>query len=297
MKIVALLGVKDEVEVIGATINQLRSIGVDLIIAYDDGSTDGTLDVLEALKSKDHVWVVNVERAEPWKEAITETWRLAWARKANADWVLFSDADEFWIPATGSLRDCCSLANTDILTVDRFNVPLTRRRPLVPDELSPSSYGDLLLCVKTIPDFHLYIEQHPETPWILGASIAPKVLARRDVIGRVGAGGHAVEPIGDRPWRRARPADLLIAHLPFTTYERFERKVRNIGEVIRVCPEFFSGYVAWHWRRWASMLKAGRLREEFEHQMFSDRLLSDLLDAGVIRTASAIFAQAEVRPG
>jgi hypothetical protein len=295
MKIVALLSVKDEVEVISASINQLRSIGVDLIIAYDDGSRDGTLDVLEALTTnKNDLWVVHVDRVG--REAVTESWRLTWARRADADWVLFSDADELWIPATGSLRDCCSLANTDILTVDRFNVPLTQRGPLVPDELSPSSYEDLLLCVGKIPDFHLSIEQHPDTPWILGAPIGPKVLARRDVIGTVATGGHSVEAIGDRPPRRARPPDLLIAHLPFTTFERFERKVTNITEMVRATPEFFSGYVAWHWWRWASILEAGHLREEFERQVFSDQLLSDLLNAGVIRAASAIFERAEVRP-
>jgi glycosyltransferase involved in cell wall biosynthesis len=289
MKIVALLGVKDEVELIGASINHLRSIGVDLIVAYDDGSTDGTLEVLEALKTKDDLWVVHVDRVEPWSQAITETYRLEWARKTNADWFLFLDADEFWIPASGSLRDCHSLESSDILTVDRFNVPLTRRGPLVPDEFSPSHYQDLFLCVKTIPYFHLYIEQHSDVPWILGQPIVPKVLARAEVIGTVSAGGHFVEPAGDRPVRRAKPADLLIAHVPFTTFESFERKVTNIGRVIRVSPHFFSGYVAWHWKRWASMLEAGHLREEFERQVLDEQTLASLLEAGVIRPASAIF--------
>jgi glycosyltransferase involved in cell wall biosynthesis len=289
MKVVALLGVKDEVELIGASINHLRSIGVDLIIAYDDGSTDGTLEVLEALKTNDDLWIVHVDRVEPWKDAITETWRLAWARKANADWILFLDADEFWIPATGSLRDCCSLENADILTVDRFNVPLTRRGPLVPGEFSPSHYKDLFLFVETIPDFHLYIQQHPEVPWIIGQPIVPKVLARADAIGTVSAGGHFVEPAADRLVQRTKPRDLLIAHVPFTTFARFERKVTNLGRVIRVSPDFFSGYVAWHWKRWASMLEIGHLREEFERQMLDEHLVASLLKAGVIRTAAAIF--------
>jgi glycosyltransferase involved in cell wall biosynthesis len=288
MKIVALLGVKDEVELIGASINHLRSIGVDLIIAYDDGSTDGTLEVLEALKTKDDLWVVHVDRVEPWSQAITETYRLEWARKTNADWFLFLDADEFWIPATGSLRDC-SLEKADILTVDRFNVPLTQRGPLVPGEFSPAHYKDLFLCVETIPDFHLYIEQHPGAPWILGQPIVPKVLARANVIDTVSAGGHFVESVGDSPVRRTRPSDLVIAHVPFTTFERFERKVINIGEVIRVSPDFFNGYVAWHWKRWSSMLETGHLREEFNRQVLDEHLFASLLESGVIRTAAAIF--------
>ena len=46
MKFAALLGVKDEVELIGACVAQLRNIGVDQIIVSDYGSTDGTLDIL-----------------------------------------------------------------------------------------------------------------------------------------------------------------------------------------------------------------------------------------------------------
>ena len=289
MKIVALLGVKDDVELIGASINHLRSIGVDLIIAYDDGSADGTLEVLEALKTKDDLWVVNVDRVEPWGQALTETYRLEWARKTNADWFLFLDADEFWIPASGSLKNCRSLGSADILTVDRFNVPLTRRRPLAPEEFSPSHYQDLFLCVETIPNFHLYIQQNPEVPWILGQPIAPKVLARADVIATVSPGGHFVDPSGDRPVRRTNPPDLLVAHVPFTTFESFERKVTNIGKVIREFPHFFAGYVAWHWKRWSSMLETGHLREEFERQVLDEQVLASLLEAGVIRTASAIF--------
>lgn len=291
MKIVALLGVKDEVELIRTSINHLWSIGVDLIIAFDDGSTDGTVEVLESLKTKDDLWLVHVDREEPWREAITEAWRLAFARRAQADWILFLDADEFWIPATGSLRDCASLDNSDILTVDRFNVPLTRRGALMPVELSPSSYEELFLCTETIPDFHLYIEQHPKVPWILGQPIVPKVMARASVISTVSAGGHFVEPVGDRPPRRAQPSDLLIAHVPFTSFARFERKARNMVSIIQQCPDFFSGYVGWHQQRWASMFESGKLREEFERQVFGEALMNNLLEAGVVRSASVLFDQ------
>src|SRR5687768_15882601 len=49
----AVLGVKDEVELIGACVDRLRRIGVERIRVLDAGSTDGTLDVLASLAGPD----------------------------------------------------------------------------------------------------------------------------------------------------------------------------------------------------------------------------------------------------
>ena len=283
------MGVKDDVELIDACIRHLWSIGVDLVIAYDDGSTDGTLDILNSLKSEEHLWVVNVENLRPRRPHLTETWRLEYSRKANPDWVFFLDVDEFWVPATGSLRDCCNRDDVDVLTVDRFNVALTEKGAIAPEALTPSRYDELLLCIETIPDFRLYLEQHPEVPWVLGNPIIPKVLARPDLISTVGAGGHLVESRGGTELRHAKALDVFIAHFPFTTFDRFERKVSNITGIIQEFPEFFFGYVAWHWTRWASMFESGQLREEFERQVFSERLVKQMMDAGVISTAAQIL--------
>jgi hypothetical protein len=56
-----------------------------------------------------------------------------------------------------------------------------------------------------------------------------------------------------------------------------------------VSPNFFSGYVAWHWKRWSLLLETGHLREEFERQVLDEELVASLFKAGVIRTAAAIF--------
>jgi hypothetical protein len=110
--------------------------------------------------------------------------------------------------------------------VDRFNVPVTRRGPFERSALSPSSYDELLLCVRTIPDFRGSLEQHSQVPWILGAPIMPKVLARADGISAVSAGGHSVEQAGNQ-LRHLKPPDVLIAHVPFSTFERFRTKSRQ----------------------------------------------------------------------
>ncbi len=51
-RIVALFGVRDEIELVRASIDHLWSIGVELTIAFDGGSTDGTREVLDALQAR-----------------------------------------------------------------------------------------------------------------------------------------------------------------------------------------------------------------------------------------------------
>ena len=59
--------------------------------------------------------------------------------------MLFVDADEFWLPASGSLHDLRDLADADVLTVRRYNVALGPDGPLIPPELPTSAYEDALL--------------------------------------------------------------------------------------------------------------------------------------------------------
>lgn len=65
MRIAANLGVKDEVELIERSVAHLRAIGVDLIIACDLGSTDGTLEISREASVRSRFLVVHHERSDP----------------------------------------------------------------------------------------------------------------------------------------------------------------------------------------------------------------------------------------
>ena len=113
-RIAAYLGVKDEAELIEATIAHLRAISVDHIVACDMGSTDGTWELLERYRSKDDFWLVQLDDHEP---GYFENWDRTVAdqvKQTGADWAIFLDADEYWIPASGSLKACAALGTADI---------------------------------------------------------------------------------------------------------------------------------------------------------------------------------------
>ena len=127
VRFVAMFGTRDDVELITAAIAHLRRIGVDLIVIYDAGSVDGTLDVIAKEEAKGDVWLFHVPPGLAPVPLRTEK-AIALARSVRAEWVLFLDPDEFVLPSTGSLSDLPELAENDILTIERFDVAVSRGR-------------------------------------------------------------------------------------------------------------------------------------------------------------------------
>src|SRR5690242_5453423 len=106
-KLVMALKVRDEEDVLEQNLRYHRAQGVDFFVVTDNASTDGTPEILDRwvraglaavihepgddLAANGHKWVTRMAR-----EAATEH---------GADWVVHGDADEFWWPLEGSLKD------------------------------------------------------------------------------------------------------------------------------------------------------------------------------------------------
>lgn len=285
MRVAAHLGVLDEVELIPRTIAHLRQIGVDHIMVLDLGSTDGTLDVLRSHTGPD-LELVCMGKLDVWDEGDPTTERMI--KGAPADWIIFLDADEFWIPKTGSLKECAVLDDADVIQVDRFNVPLGRGQALFPESLAPSRYDDLMLYVEPPPSYREQLKTS-EVAFISGVP-GPKVMARRDRIGSLIPGMHEIAGAEGQALRRRRAEDVVIAHLPFTTYSRFSRKVENVRQTMANHPDYFVEDIGWHWRRWVEQADRGHLFQEFRRQVVDADLLSELRGKGAIRSAAELFA-------
>jgi glycosyltransferase involved in cell wall biosynthesis len=291
MKIAAVVGVKDEARLIGMTLTHLRAIGVDVVIASDTQSTDGTAEILDRYASED--WFSSFQITQ---DTSHEEWAhecLERAGQARVDWVMFIDADEFPIPQSGSLRNCASLAETDIVSLARFNVVLTDGGPALPDPPTPDLYPDLLMVTKPVDDFWSRVDGEPDLSWML-CRIAPRVIARPQCIAEVMLGGHDVVPSAGRLPRRAWANDLIVAHVPFSTPERFRTKVANIREAEAARPDHFPAGSALHWKRWVALAESGRLDEEFDRMVFGRQALSDLRQRGLVQSAAEVFDNAAV---
>jgi Glycosyl transferase family 2 len=105
MKVVMTVLARDEADIIDAQLSFHLNAGVDFVIATDNRSQDGTTDVLESHARSGHLHLIR-EEGEYLQQAewVTRMARLA-ASDFGADWVIHSDADEFWWPRGESLKE------------------------------------------------------------------------------------------------------------------------------------------------------------------------------------------------
>jgi hypothetical protein len=95
--------VKDEADVIGHTVDHLFSEGVDGVIVADNGSTDGTRDLLAARKTQGAALEI-VDDPELGYYQAEKMSRLAErAHRLGAEWVIPFDADELWWSWSGTV--------------------------------------------------------------------------------------------------------------------------------------------------------------------------------------------------
>ena len=120
MTLVMTLLARDEVDVVDAWLAFHLNAGVDVVIATDNRSQDGTTEVLEEYERSGQVHLIRESgedlRQDEW---VTRMARLA-ATQFGADWVINSDADEFWWPRGASLSEVLAAVPPRYGTVGAF---------------------------------------------------------------------------------------------------------------------------------------------------------------------------------
>ncbi len=105
MRIVMTLMVRDEIDIIERQLDFHLAAGVDFFVVTDHESADGTSEILERYARRGLLHRIPVvSPAKRQAEWVTRMARMA-AGDFDADWVINSDADEFWWPWGGDLKD------------------------------------------------------------------------------------------------------------------------------------------------------------------------------------------------
>ncbi|HEY7346638.1 MAG TPA: glycosyltransferase family 2 protein, partial [Gaiella sp.] len=120
MTLVMTLLARDEIDVVDSWLAFHLNAGVDMVVATDNRSQDGTTEVLEEYARSGQVHLIR----EPGEDLRQNEWVTRMARLAatdyGADWVINSDADEFWWPRGASLAEVLAAVPPRYGTVGAF---------------------------------------------------------------------------------------------------------------------------------------------------------------------------------
>jgi hypothetical protein len=133
VKVVLTLLARDEADVVAWQLRHHFGLGVDFVLATDHRSVDGTSEILRRFEAEGRLRYLRDE-AEMISQAETMTHmaRLA-ATEHGADWVVPSDADQFWWPRRASLHEILEAVPPSVGAVRGFIRTFTPR----PDDDRP----------------------------------------------------------------------------------------------------------------------------------------------------------------
>jgi hypothetical protein len=208
MKLVMTLLARDEADVIDEWLAFHLNAGADFVVATDNRSVDGTTDVLERHEREGHLHLIR-ESGEDLRqnEWVTRMARVA-ATDFGADWVINSDADEFWWPRGASLRDVLEAIPPRYGTVSAF------LRVFVPRPDSPQSVFERM----TVRFSALAPINDPASLY----KPIRKVIHRAHPEIQVTRGNHALVDSPFAPLRGWFPIEVF--HFPLRSLAQCERK-------------------------------------------------------------------------
>jgi glycosyl transferase family 2 len=210
MKLVMTLLVRDEADIVSSNIDFHLNQGVDFIIATDNLSVDGTTDILRAYERRGVLHYIY----QPDDDHSQYRWVTAMARLAftelGADWVVNNDADEFWCPEYGDLKQVLNdvAPSCDALAAARVNF-LPR----------PMAEGDFFA--------DAMIVRERQSLNALGDPLPGKICHRGFADIEVEEGNHSIRRNGDA--LVAEPGPITVLHFPMRTYRQFSNKIIKGG--------------------------------------------------------------------
>ncbi|MGV1035871.1 MAG: glycosyltransferase family 2 protein [Candidatus Nanopelagicales bacterium] len=223
MKVVMTMMVRDEADIIAAMIEHHLAQGVDLIIATDNASVDGTTEILASYEEAGVLELHHdpVHRKQQ-HAVVTNMARRAFADH-GADWVLNADADEFWFATDRLIRLVDALAKLPA-EADAVTVPVVNL--VGAPAYSGSGVGRLMWrdqrSIEELLTVGLFA--HPTSDTFHRG--------REDVT--VAQGNHFV--IANESIQIDSEA-IEVLHLPWRSYEQLERKVVNAGQAYAANPD------------------------------------------------------------
>jgi hypothetical protein len=263
MKLVVTVLARDEADLIDAQIAFHLNAGADFVIATDNNSRDETTAILEAYAREGCLHLLR-EPSEGLRQGewVTRMARLA-SSEFGADWVINTDADEFWWPRGGSLKDV--LANVPA----RFGVIHAFWRCFVPRPDDDAFFADRMTVRLT--------QQAPINDPSSVYRPVTKVLHRADPDVVVGRGNHGLVGSPLRPLTTWHPIEVL--HFPLRSRAQWLHKVKLQGDAFtKHIERAGTGY---HLSAYGA-LQGGRIDDQYRSLLVDEDAAEQGLKEGVL---------------
>lgn len=256
--IAMLMVVRDEADIIAQTLNFHLHFGIEHFVITDNGSKDGTRDILADFQRRLGTSMVIIDDPEPvhnQSERVNRMIKIA-KRGFRPRWIISSDADEFWYPVSG-----------------RYDTELDGRK-------------NILTCY-----WHNFLPR-PNTAWQDFTDIGEmpgyharmgKLFCLATGLRGMYTGNHDSRSI---PRIAARSENIRVYHYPVRTYEQFERKVVQGHRATLKASYSTEESSIWHWKEYYQSWERGQLRQVYEglasrNRISSDKTMAELFSNGL----------------
>jgi hypothetical protein len=261
MKLILTLLARDEEDIIRENILFHLNHGVDFIIATNNDSVDGTADIFNEFEKQGvlkSIYEPGNDHSQ-WRW-VTKMARLA-AEKYKADWVINSDADEFWYPAGSDLKG--ALQNV----ADEISVLEVDRHDFVPvDDIDKPFYERMIYRKKVSLNS-------------LGEPLPPKVIHRAmpDVV--MFQGNHKL--IAPENLKKQKAINIEILHFPIRTYAQYQEKIVWGSQAVERNLELGKG-ICRTWRVLYQKYLEGGFEDYYRSIEYSPERIASELETGDI---------------
>jgi hypothetical protein len=243
IKLVMTLLVRDEADILEKNLCFHLSRGVDFIVATDNGSTDGSRDILQKYADKGVLWFRDIT-THTYEQAkwVSEMAEIA-VKKFGATHLFHCDADEFWMPINGSLKSYLPVEN-EVFYISQLNyLPevnggfFSLKKLVVQQPFPPSTDPSL---------------KQQSYRYLLNTQ--PQKVMTTALFTKIAQGNHLIL---DKTLQQRIPINhIVVHHFPIRSLAQFKRKITNGGTAYSKNPEQNTS-LGWQWKEWYKLHQAG----------------------------------------